>query len=270
MNLQLPPERDLPAHVLREIEAELTTVVTERRRPRWLVPVAAAAAVVVLFGVVVGVLRGADEDRVRPSTPTSSAPSLPLGDPDRIVRECAKAYGDGLPGPVDPADAKVYNSVGTLTDGVALIYSDEAVLVCRLGDGRGGTRYNPGGGGILAPHLVTAPYQLDYQSAAGLGSDDGTRRSEVLLGGRTTPDVARLTATVGGRTAVIAVRDQTFVAALTFDADLTADLVLRAYDANGNALSEPPAPYCLTTPDGKRLGAAPPSGEQCAPTVAWP
>jgi hypothetical protein len=272
VNLQLPSERDLPEQVLRQIEAELVATVEDGNDTagwRWPAPVAAAATVLVTLGVVVGVVHGSGPDRAKPAASASSRSAqqgLPAGVADRIVSGCAKAYGNGIPGPVALADAKLYNLNGTPSKGVALIYSDKAVLVCLIGGGA--MPYNPGGGGILARNLVTPPYQVDYQSESGSGRV-GQLTTHLLIGGRVTPEVTRMTLTVAGKTTEIPVRDHTFVADIKYSGS-GAKTILRAYDAHGKLLAEPAPQICLTTPDGRRLGDAPPAGKTCAPTVAWP
>ncbi|TQS45606.1 hypothetical protein [Cryptosporangium phraense] len=88
-------------------------------------------------------------------------------------------------------------------------------------------------------------------------------------GGRVAANVAKMTLTVGDDTVDVHLQDHTFAVRYDYQGKRP-DPVLKAFDANGNALPGPGYAGCLTLPSGERLSDAPPSGGTCPQAVAWP
>ncbi|GAA0257498.1 hypothetical protein [Cryptosporangium japonicum] len=280
MNLQLPPERDLPPQAFRSIESALITEVTSAPRRRWLAPVAAAVAVLVTLVVVVGALRSGDEERVRPAAPSpvpTRSVEQPTGKRESIVPGCVASYVLGGT-PAEKAGvkgAKLYNLLGTPSDGVALIYAGDYALYCTIGGDV--MAYNAGGGPVASMNWIPEPYRIDFQ-AAGRNVDRDGRTTAVseYRGGRITKNVARMTLESGGTITEAHLENGTFLVRLEYPAHSTGEPprpTLRAYDAAGNELPDPGHPECLATPDGRivdnddlRSGAT----TGCAPAAAWP
>ncbi|SHM87928.1 hypothetical protein [Cryptosporangium aurantiacum] len=303
MTLQLPPERDLPPHRARDIEAALVDQIVNgprTARRRWLVPAAAAAAVVVTLGTVVGVLRSTDRDEVTPvasdppsasvtpSAQASPTPSVeqPTGQMESIVPGCVDSYAYGGP-PEDRArtkGARLYNLLGTPSDGVALIYADSMYIYCRIGGDV--MAYNAGGGGVGSLHWLPGAYRVDYHEQSTMIAD-GIATTTVLVGGRATDEVARVTVQVADDVSEAQLQNGTFLA--TAETSAAAEetsapgeeagvprtkptkVTVRAYDADGRQLTTSSA-KCMKTPDGELIDNDDFKGglTDCIPAVAWP
>ncbi|GAA3391307.1 hypothetical protein [Cryptosporangium minutisporangium] len=302
MSIQLPPERDLPPYRAREIEAALVEQVVngaKATRRRWLAPVAAAAAVVVTLGVVVGVLQGGERDEVVPagSSAPSASPSQvsptpspsrsvekPTGNMESIVPGCVASYGLGGT-PEEKArvkGAKLYNLVGDASDGFALIYTEELYLYCTVGGDV--MAYNAGGGPVPSMRWIPSPYRLDVQASESGRASDGSWRVEHTLAGRMSKDVTRIVVEIAGTSTEAQLSNGTFVAQVEYTkpkpaAEPTspgqvreAQPKVRAYDAAGKELPAPDFPECIKTPDGQVIQNSDLPGDMtnCAPAVAWP
>jgi len=243
--------------------------------------------VLVTLVVVVGALRGGDEERVAPAT--SASPSRvpspvptrsveqPTGERESIVPGCLASYGlGGTPEQQDLAkSAKLLNLLGTPSDGLALIYAGRYAIYCTIGGDV--MAYNAGGGPVVSLDWISDPYRIDFQSG-GRNVDRDARTTVVTetMGGRITKDVARMTLESGGTTEEAHLENGTFVVSLEYTVnslDEPPQPTLRAYDADGKMLPDPGFPKCLKTPDGQivnndDLNSGATTG--CAPAVAWP
>src|SRR5215470_1445612 len=206
----LPVERDLPAgrplKLRNRLFSRISVDGTERRRPRRLAVVAAAAAVAGVLGVTVAVSvtvgHIGPSDTVAPAesgqqvasttaavttaaTPTAVKPvveGLTPAQSDEIAWGCARSFGlpgpDGIPDPSRPLgppgvripqagpNLAVYNMIDDKAGKLALIYGDSAVLLCTI-DGPA-MKYNPGGGSA-APHELNGAFDVDSEEASAGG-----------------------------------------------------------------------------------------------------
>jgi hypothetical protein len=172
--VQLPPERDVPPGSLAITEAHLVQLVGSRREPRWLVPVAAAAAVLAIVAVAVGIQRlSPAHDTTAPAAPpvawdpgSTKNPRLPgvtAVQARAIVTRCVAHRTWKVPAAKNP---RIYNLVGTPVKGTALVISDNDLTVCQfIGSQFGGeSAVFPVRNDAAKLNWLTAPYSVDYYS----------------------------------------------------------------------------------------------------------
>jgi hypothetical protein len=282
MTPNLPPDRNLPPARHDEIRKELIRTVNGRAaRPmaRWLVPAAAAVAVIAVTGGAVA-LSAPDGGKTAPpaASPTASepvvnrpAPIIPGISARRaveITRGCASSYGlrgDQLPplsgavptkGPADPksptpdpyetqlgygVDLRLYNLVNDANGSQALILGTEMVLSCHVD---GSTMpYNAGGGslqGIL--EWLPGPVGVDDEGAE--APTQGQFGSEVV-GGRVAPQVRKVTVTFRDTTVTVTPLNGTYLVRKLRPKNwvIPEDRVfpvVRGYDADGKLVGSSP------------------------------
>jgi hypothetical protein len=273
----LPTERDLPAHRHAAIRAEIDRVTAHAstgtgtgtapawRRRRLLVPVAAAAAAGTVLAASVAVLSDRP-DEVTPASAPGPA-STPGADPDRgnrlgltdqqareITQGCLWITGLGRPDGTEPVsttgppvqDVRLANLLDDGAGRLAVLYGSHVVLDCTVG---GPTLpYDSGFAGLREPRPA-GPLTVDLTGGAAGGDLPGNKASHRGLPGtehvigRVGDGVARVTVTVGGRTAVATVANGTFVARFVHASTWAPPAApeptsVRAYDAAGTLLAE--------------------------------
>jgi hypothetical protein len=272
----LPVERDLPTGRHAQLRDRLFAEISggaDRRRPRWLAPVAAAATAVGVLGVAVTVSGAVDNahpsETVAPAEPRSSqqtTPSTTIAKPivagltpalsEEIARGCAQSYG--LPGdgssltsgptatrmPEAGPDLALYNLIEDEAGKLGLIYGASVGLLCTI-DGPA-MKYNPSGG-TARPHELSGAFDVDHQEAASGGDMPGNkpiyrgRLGYRAAAGRVSAEVTRVTVAADGRTVEATVRNGTFIGRLVYPSTweasaLTHPIVVRAYGADGREL----------------------------------
>jgi hypothetical protein len=248
---------------------------TERRRPRWLALVAAAATVAGVLGVAVIVGVKANDigpsDTVAPaaspqqvtSTTTAVKPvveGLTPAQSDEIAWGCARSFGlpgpDGVPDPGRPIgppgvpipetgpNLAVYNMIDDEAGKLALIYGDGVSLLCTI-DGPA-MKYNPSGGSAR-PHELNGAFDVDNEAAAA-GGDLSAKKPGYrglpgyrVAAGRVSADVTRVTMAADGRTVEAILRNGTFIGRLVYPSTWDASaarhrIAVHAYGADGREL----------------------------------
>ena len=258
MNPTLPTSRDLPPLARTRIRAELERVVTRRPRRVWLVPTLSAAAAAGFLLVALLALPSKPHDGDGPpavpmseappatagagSPPISTAPMPPGERPssaipgvsadrrDEIQRNCAAA--DGKP------RAVLYRLIEDEAGRTALLYTPDGYAIeCRMGVPA--SPYGVTGSTSMPLDWLPGPVSLDVHSAY---PGDGIAAGLQTAAGRITSDVARVTYTIGGRTADAVIANGTYVARILHPRDWQSpdspeDGVVRAYDAHGELLA---------------------------------
>ncbi len=232
MTPNLPPDRDLPPARHDEIRAELIRTVTSRAaKPmaRWLVPAAAAAAVIAVTSGAVAFSQhnsGNDRsDKIAPAAPRPFPviPGLSKQQSLDIAYGCAKSFGvkgkdlpprtltelerpprTKSPHP-DPSetwsgsgsDLRLYNIVTDAAGTRALIIGSKLMLFCTVDPSNRFMPYNAGGGGGFGLR-DWLPGEFSMDGGGGPGSPDGPGLPVVAdASGRVSSKVAKVTATFG-------------------------------------------------------------------------
>ncbi|HEX6360901.1 hypothetical protein [Actinophytocola sp.] len=253
MNTTLPPSRDLPPGRHAQIRGAVLAA-TRRPNRRWIAPLVTAAAALAIVGLVAWFTPWTGNGGNAATQPTSQettlpAPSTSTSDVSEPVAGVSPderaAIEDGCARSGFPDETLTLKQVLTDAAGrVALLYSDRVAVVCTLDTPP--TGYNPGGGGFGD---FTPPVGLDT-SLASAGGDVAGNKSQYAgqpgtdqFGGRVSPEVAKVTVTVGADSVDASVANGTFLARVLHPTDWLIPenrraLVLRAYDKNGTLLAE--------------------------------
>jgi hypothetical protein len=301
--VQPPPERDVPPAVLAITEAQLVALVGRRRRSRWLVPVAAAAAVVAVVALGAGAIKlgAAAGDLTHPAHPATSVSGLPASpQPSRTrtppadpgstthprVAGLTEAQGDLLaarcmaPGHRTgkaPRNPKLYYILGSPRHGTALVYAENGLGTCEFKGASIGSSSGHDYPEADAPELdwIPGPYAIDDLEGADASVPGGPY---TLIGGRTRPDVRRIEITRDGASATVDVVNGTFLVKLPVDSggilpDLTVRNVVRLFGQNGMEIRQPAAAgtSCMIVPGKKPLeiGNGDIYAKSCLPAVRW-
>lgn len=304
MNLtQLPTTPELPSQRYDEIRAELLSSLDRPRRParrRWPAPAAVGVATAVVIGVVVatGIWSDDPPDRKPVGDGSSLHPPVfdePDGNRDRFEARCREGIArmrtqPGVLSPPTESDGpeppgiapdfpaadrfRIYNYVNHPESGeLALLYSDNGyympcgALDLSLDAISLNLRTNPTGR-WLAGHVTPS------------GSNPHVGPHHVMLVGRTSAKVTRVTISVGTDTAEAHIANHTFIGVIGHPESVDPDNVvvtIRGYDASGNLITEwqwggkPTSEECWITPDGTRLsGDDDIPANECRPAPEWP
>jgi hypothetical protein len=291
MNHALPPTRDVPPRRHAQIRARLEREVTHRRvRFAPLITAGVAAAAVVALVAVVAPWRQAGDDAAVGGTSrtvvttTAEQPVVPKLPPERIAEieqgcaDDANTTGSAIEGKL-VLRQYLTDEIGT----IALLYSDQGVLACRVDDPT--MPYFAMMAGKIAVGWLPGEFAPDYRGAAS-GFDGGTPENAgrtggyVVAGGRVTSKVARVTFGPNGQEVDATIADGTFLARIVHPSgwetsvDSERQNVLRAYDAQGALLGEWDPGWhrtkCWVNPAGEIVaGAHDRDPATCAPAVAW-
>jgi hypothetical protein len=302
--LQPPPERDLPPGRHGALRGQLINEIASRnprRAPsvvrRRLLPMVAAAAVLIVIAGVVGALIGSHR---RPN-PTVNRPAKVTIEPvvpgythaeltaiKNACVEAAKKLEKGSQGfgtapledRVDVSSLRVYNVVSDDLGAMALLYGTDGVGACywnwlpvrtvpaRAADltaKNGTSSVRPG-----YPQWLTGPVTVEAEMGTG-----GTN-AYARISGRVTSNVARLEVTVGGKTASVVPVNGTYIATLRFTKyPANSEPVIHAYDRTNKlvtVLDERAynlAGGCVVTPQGVRIAGGKTDVKKCTEAVPW-
>jgi len=237
MNTTLPPSRDLPPGRHAEIRAAVARAV-ERPRRRWVFPLVTAGAA---LGLVLWLVPWDRPDAITisdqppASTTASSTPGL-VG----LTEEQAQAIADGCAEGVQTSGKFTLHQYLVDEAGqLALVYGDHESLVCEV-DGPT-MKYNSSYGGLSA---MTPPLAIDHIGSSG-GGDAPNGKPEYagmrgfdVVAGRISPEVAKVTVTIGADTMEASLANGTFLARFVRPSDWVIPEAERptsvvAYDKNG-------------------------------------
>ncbi|OLF06890.1 hypothetical protein [Actinophytocola xanthii] len=279
----LPPVRDLPADRHAEIRAEVVRAMDRPPRRPWFVPtLAAAAAAVVAFAVVV-LLPSDRPDTLSPAARGERLLELPPGvtaeERSEFERRCEK---------VDPAggDYRLYNAITDDVGTATLLIGGPDASDCMFRSDKWVNHLNltmraVGGRVWLPGSIVMDSYWIRSEEH----SDTPASR---LVFGRVSSEVVsvRMTTDTGTIDAVVA--NGTFMARVIYQGPPPPDdapVKVSAYDAEGNLLDTDDQTFapnhdCYSLPDGRFMSgdgfiAAPPTDpayfdeRNCRPATPW-
>lgn len=305
--LQPPPERDLPPgrhasmrdEVLRQING------TERRKPysprmsmlrRRVLPLVAAAAVLLVIGASVGVLIASHREKPLPpaehpdrATIAPTVPGFTSAALDALRATCIakmKTEDEGRTGfgrpavedEIDLASLHIYNVVVDQYGAMALLYARDGQGGCNWWKGTTGRTPalsappDSSGYGAHDPAWLPGVITVDSSNGSSGSGPDYTR-----WGGRVTADVTRVEVTDRGQTVSVPVVNGTYIATIGYDDQKTrqSDTHFRAFDRANTLVGEYKAPssddsYCLVTPDGEQIdGRKQKDLSHCEKALPW-
>lgn len=305
--LRPPPEQELPPgrhdalrrQLLDEIAGRRPRSTSEPRTTRFrrqLMPLAAAAAVLIVIAGVIGVLIGSHR-RPAPALNQPVVPGYSGTDLHTIIESCidelrqaqrSSTSANPVATDLDLDGLRVYNIKADDAGTVALLYAADFSASCSWDaylrhnwlrpEQPSGYRVQP-----QNPHWLPGAASIDAQLSRAGGDADPTSgfpgsRGYQQVGGRVPSAAARVEVTVDGTTVSVQPVNGTYLATLWFDSKyqpVNGATVIRTYDRAeallGEYTSDSRGPKtCVVTPEGTRIaGPAPANGRTCTEAVRW-
>ncbi|TQS43061.1 hypothetical protein [Cryptosporangium phraense] len=296
MTSTIPPEREVSPERRAAIHADLRRrIATHRRRPgprarRHLLPLVAAAAVLVVLGTTVTVLtlirdhRGPEpaSHRPHPAPAPYDLPGFTAAGRLALRNACVTALKNEKPGQgmsptrmakqfVDLDDLQLLNAVtDARTQTIAVLTDGEKLTYCIWRSVAGRSSLPP------AAQVDVLGYGEHVQWLPGpvmidLVLTSGGPPFTTLVIGRATPDVRNVAVTAGEKSYLYGVRQGTFIASVTHQKPPTRPASVRGYPLHGKLT----APFvadgdtCAVDPDGTVVVGSTTDPSTCRPAVPW-
>ncbi|CRK57262.1 hypothetical protein [Alloactinosynnema sp. L-07] len=278
MNTTPPVERDLPLDRHLAIRADLQRAM-RTKRTRWVPALSAAGALGAVALAVVFLLPQRGGPTAGPPGATSAAgppvpviPGLDSAERARMEQGCASG-------------AQVFNLIADDAGRLALLYTRSSVVYCEIGGPE--TPFDGGFSGVPDVGWLPGHVSIDVDTASAGGDAGGApgkrpgARGTELVGGRISPDIAKVRVTVGGQTVEAVIANRTYLARFVHPATWSIPesprrAIVRAYDSAGLLLDSVNDPAwtddCYETPDGTQMfdhGSRTSELPVCRPAPPW-
>ena len=283
----LPPERPFTAEVRTRLRARILRDISEPgpRRGRLLVPLAAAAALLLVVALSLLLTRGDQEARIVPAVqPRLRVPGYSTQQLDKLSRECGASF-DAHEGRDSFSGMRLYNVHKDAAGLLALFYGPNGDMQCGY-EGYHADKQRPavpvpqaGSSGGLQTTWLEMPVQTDGGGAmpggdVSPGSGFPGRVGYWQFYGRVAPYVVRVELVVGGKSASVPVVNGTFIVTVFTSKDdrVGGASEVLGYRQDGSVVRN--GSYatgaCVTAPDGTMVRGDPPErAKGCLPAIRW-
>ena len=256
-----PPERNFPPGRQAELRARVRAGVTAdpgpTRRRHWLAPLAAAAAVLAVAGIIVGVV-GRSDDGPSTGVPLSRPPGLSHQQAEKLAEGCHDQV-KRIPG------ARFYN--GLISEGhtIALFYAPDRGVDC-----------SQGAAWALVDHPQWLAGAATFETLV-VGPDPGSSNYDwIIMAGRVAGDAATVVIDGWGIRVTVPTVNGTYITTIhhaVSDSALAEKPLFTSYDKSGARIGSTRVGFgavneCIITPDGKTH----PEGQNpksCKAAVPW-